>query len=397
MSMDTAADRWFPDADALWESGRHQQAIELLLGRINAVGPSRSRGSCIQFCYYLFLLGDFAAAEPFLRELAAIWPQDAEIVENLAVVANRQGKSAEAIPLFERAVALRPASVNAWDGLASSRSLSKDYAGARQAGDEALRLKDAAARPLMGWALPAMPPREFLASRPQHHVISFSIWGTNPRYLRGALRNLLLIPDLYLGWQARFYVDGTVPAEFVSLARRLGAEVCPQPERQTLRQKLCWRFQVANDPAVGRFQVRDCDAVVSLRERLAVQEWLESDRYFHVMRDWWTHTELALAGMWGGVAGALPDLGPLVAAYQPAAKETANVDQWFLRECLWDALRRSVLVHDRCYRGAGGQAWPIPDPPGNAHVGQDEFAEHRRQQDEWLAPWIERYPWLRIT
>jgi hypothetical protein len=52
--------------------------------------------------------------------------------------------------------------------------------------------------------------------------------------------------------------------------------------------------------------VRDADSVLNLRERLAVDDWLASGRWFHIMRDWWSHTDLVLAGMWGGVAGVLP-------------------------------------------------------------------------------------------
>jgi hypothetical protein len=35
------------------------------------------------------------------------------------------------------------------------------------------------------------------------------------------------------------------------------------------------------------------------------------------IRDGWTHTDLMLAGMWGGVAGALPDLQTQADRYVP--------------------------------------------------------------------------------
>ena len=136
------------------------------------------------------------------------------------------------------------------------------------------------------------------------------------------------------------------------------------PAGQSLRQKLCWRFQVANDPGVGRFLVRDCDSVVNQREVAAVQQWLASESWFHVMRDWWTHTDPILAGMWGGVAGVLPDLAALLSAYKPPAKETANVDQWFLRDLLWGSIRPLALVHDRCFRSEGSVPWPTPTLSG---------------------------------
>ena len=228
-------------------------------------------------------------------------------------------------------------------------------------------------------------------------MIAFSIWGSNPRYLRGALRNALLIPDLYPGWQARFHLDTTVPLEFKELLQSLGAEVRLMHAGQTMRQKLCWRFQVANDPAVGRFLVRDCDSVVNQREVAAVQQWLASERWFHVMRDWWSHTDPILAGLWGGVAGVLPDLTALLSTYRPPAKETANVDQWFLRDLLWGSIRPLALVHDRCFRNEGSVPWPDPDPVGNRHVGQNEFGAQRPQQAAWLRAWIRRTPCLQLA
>ncbi len=168
-----------------------------------------------------------------------------------------------------------------------------------------------------------------------------------------------------------------------------------QPDGQSLRQRLCWRFLVANDPGVGRFLVRDADSVLNLRERLAVDEWLASGRWFHIMRDWWSHTDLVLAGMWGGVAGALPPLAPLMADYQPGTMETPNIDQWFLRDSLWRYLRQSVLVHDRCFTPPGVVSWPQVAPPGNEHVGQDLFRARGEKQAARLAPWIARLPCLR--
>ena len=68
------------------------------------------------------------------------------------------------------------------------------------------------------------------------------------------------------------------------------------------------RFLVSDDPDVGYFLVRDCDSVVSAREAAAVAKWLGSGLPFHAMRDYYTHTDPLLAGMWGGIAGVFPDI-----------------------------------------------------------------------------------------
>lgn len=390
---------WQADIHQLWEQGQRQAAIDRLLQRINTHQPAVPRALGLQLIYYIFLLGDLKEAERFLRMLLQVHPDDLEIQENLAVMLSRQGRAAEAIPCFEHVLARDARLANAWDGLTACLAEEKRYDEAVRSGERSLALKTETARPLEHWQPPTTTPRAYL-ERPgleaRRDVVSFSIWGANPRYLRGALRNALLIPDLYPGWQARFYLDETVPEDFRALLAQLGADCRLMPAGHNLRQRLCWRFLVANDPAVGRFLVRDCDAVVNQREVAAVQQWLASKHWFHVMRDWWTHTDPILAGLWGGIAGVLPELAPLLASYSPAAKETANVDQWFLRDVLWGSIRPLALIHDRCFRSEGSQPWPTATPSGNRHVGQDEFAVNREGQATWLAGWLQRYPCLQL-
>lgn len=267
---------------------------------------------------------------------------------------------------------------------------------AADAGTHALLSKDRGCDPARarGWALPSGRPEGVAAAPGKRNVISFSLWGVNPRYLRGLLRNLLLAPDLHPGWKVRVHLDSTVPKEFVTLIHETGGETVLQPDGQTVRQKLTWRFLVADDPAVGRFLVRDADSVFSLRESLAVRAWTESDRWFHVMRDWWTHTDLVLAGMWGGIAGVLPPMAVMLERYAPPALDAPNVDQWFLRDVVWAFMRQSCLVHDRCFRMPPAVPMPGPLPAGNEHVGQSEFSARREKQSRLLAPWIDRHPCL---
>jgi hypothetical protein len=175
------------------------------------------------------------------------------------------------------------------------------------------------------------------------------------RYLRGAIENALAMPLIYPGWEGIFFVDETVPEDVRLALTELGGQVRVQPPGQPQRQKLAWRFLVANEAGVGRFLVRDVDSVVNQRERAAVDEWIDSGRLFHVMRDWWTHTDLVLAGMWGGIAGLLPPIPALLESYRPPHMETPNIDQWFLRDILWPCLRQSCLIHDRCFNPPGVQ------------------------------------------
>ena len=60
-----------------------------------------------------------------------------------------------------------------------------------------------------------------------------------------------------------------------------------------------WRFAPMADPYVDEWHSRDLDALMLPREFDAVQEWKNSNRTFHVMRDHPHHHDAILGGMFG--------------------------------------------------------------------------------------------------
>lgn len=141
---------WNQAAQQLWQQSDQQGAIDLLLQAINADLAAVPKALGLQLAYYVFLLGDLPSAEQFLQRLAAIHPDDGDILEILAVVISRQlQRAADALPLFEQVCTLRPESANAWDGPASALSRTDQRQRAQQAGERALALKTAAATPLL--------------------------------------------------------------------------------------------------------------------------------------------------------------------------------------------------------------------------------------------------------
>lgn len=396
--MNQCPKEWDLAAHLLWQQGSRQPAIDAVLALLNKHGPGKPVALVLQLVYYIFLVGDPASAAAFLEMQRAHHPQHPELLLNLAVCLSLSRQPGPAVERIHELLRLEPDNVVAHDSLCNCLSQLGQFEQAAVAGSRALTLKDLGHRlPPQAWRLPDARPADWAGAPGKAAVVAFSLWGTNPRYLRGAIDNALMAPQVYPGWTLRFFVDDSVPAELCRTLKALGADLVLEPPGQGMRQRLAWRFKVANDPTVGRFLVRDVDSVVNLRERAAVDEWLASECWFHVMRDWWTHTDLMLAGMWGGVAGVLPDLTDLLNNYQPATAETPNIDQLFLREKVWACVRQSCLVHDRCFTPSGASLWPEADPPGNAHVGQDLFAAGRAAQEARLAPWLDKLPSLRLA
>ena len=374
---------WNEKSHELWLNERKNDAIQLLLKSINAIPGKESSSLLIQFAYYLFLLSDYKSALPVFDRILQIAPDDLETKLNMAVCNSRAGNTLKAIEIYKELLLKTPEDSKVWTGLADCQSRVGNYVEASLSGTKCLQIKDAQSKlNKQNWCLPSHNPRKHALGK--RKVISFSLFGTNPRYLRGALQNILMAAEIYPDWICRFYVDGTTPKEFIETAKSLNAEFVICDDHQSLTDRLGWRFAVANDPTVGYFMVRDADSVVNHREKNAVAEWMASDSYFHVMRDWWTHTELILAGMWGGVAGVLPSIDELNRNYRSSVMETPSADQIFLRDVIWPYVRQSVCVHDRYFDVTDAKKLAEPIPADSFHIGQDEFAVRKHQQANYL-------------
>lgn len=326
---------------------------------------------------YHYSAGEHAEALEQLETLAGDAPDDVDLWENRGVLLRLLGRREEAIEVLLEAYERDPDRFNVCDALAHSLAASDRGEEMVRFGSRALELKDAQAAAIEPAATVPDDPPPALGSRPGRKlVIAFSLWGTRVRYLQGAIRNVLAAYDIYPGWKCRFYCDDSVPGHVRRQLVRHGAEVILKPRPESFFDGLMWRFEVIGDESVDRFLVRDCDSVVSVQERVAVDAWIRSERWFHAMRDFPSHTEVLLAGLWGGVQGALPPLEELRARFRPKTAPTRTFDQVFLRECVWPVVRQSVLVHDSVYTGCLGSE-PFPElgrQPHPFHVGQNEAA-----------------------
>ena len=130
-------------------------------------------------------------------------------------------------------------------------------------------------------------------------IISYSLWGDNPKYTTGAIRNAELAQDIYPGWISRFYIGDTVPEKIRNDLKEIpNTEVVIVNENNNWTG-MFWRFSCSYDPNVNISIFRDTDSRLSIREKYAVDEWVSSDKTFHIMRDHPFHRFAILGGMWG--------------------------------------------------------------------------------------------------
>ncbi len=206
---------------------------------------------------------------------------------------------------------------------------------------------------------------------------------------------MLAARTIYPGWTCRFYADDSVDPDLLEVLAEEGADVVMDKSgNDDVRWRLSRRFLVSDDPHVGYFMCRDADSAVNAREQAAVQEWIASALPFHALRDWYTHTDPILAGLWDGIAGVFPDMGGTLDRFLVTQPMNTNWDQFFLRDRVWPAIRDDCLVHDRCFGSHAARPFPTPAPPGREHVGQNEFASDQVAQATLLLPYKDRVPAL---
>lgn len=314
---------------------------------------------------------------PLLERIAAVEPTSANIC-NWAVGLRSLRRYGEAIALLRDKEALVDR-IDHCDLMCSLLADSGDLAGAVRYGDRSLALKHEAAP-----AAPMAAPRiaAFNPEAAERNIISFSIWGTDNRYLQGAVTNAIVCRYLYPGWTTRFHTDGSTPGGFVEALRNQGAQVVMAGGQQpAATHGLFWRFMVEDDPNVDIFLVRDCDSVANVKERWAVADWLSRGTAFHVMRDHAKHCELILAGMWGAHRGNIGNMAKRVDTFLAALPPTGNyktVDQHFTRRALWPIVQNSVTMHDSWFNfGAPIRYSDAFTLPAGLHIGQNESGRIR--------------------
>jgi hypothetical protein len=185
-------------------------------------------------------------------------------------------------------------------------------------------------------ALPGPPPGK-------KWVISFGLYGSNPKYTTGMIKNAQLAKVIFPGWVVRVYLDDTVPQAVKDTLTSEGCELklIADEEKRTSNlggsiAGMFWRFMAIDEPDVDRYIVRDADSRLNYRERFAVEEWVqrryctpyvlhycthctaltmyrsssgESTSMVHTVRDHPSHDRPLNGGMWGAVHGFLDPSG----------------------------------------------------------------------------------------
>lgn len=221
-------------------------------------------------------------------------------------------------------------------------------------------------------------------------LASFCLFGddVNGIYRLGALKNAEMYATLYQGTLdvvSRFYVSTqTVEWATENLLRIPGVEVVPVDGPEDFTATF-WRYRALEDKDYDFWLFRDTDSRPILRERVAVAEWLDSDKTYHIMRDHPYHNVPIMAGLWG-----VKNVAKTASLHKlfrfKRMKSYYQVDQRYLHVTVWRTAKYDCLAHVDCAHTFGTKTQPFTVPisdegfcgEGFYGDGSPRFPQHAR-------------------
>jgi hypothetical protein len=186
-------------------------------------------------------------------------------------------------------------------------------------------------------------------------VLSFSLYGDNPIYTIGCIKNAELRKHIFTDWEMWVYHNNTVPQNILDRLKELNVKLINMNEDNGFFGSL-WRFNPISDENVEYFISRDCDSRISLRDETAVNEWIYSNKSFHIIREHPIgHGWVINAGMWGAKGGSIPNFDELVKNYlfNNHIPNEKSIDQLFLRDVVYPTAVKDLFLHDEFFNYEG--------------------------------------------
>lgn len=173
-------------------------------------------------------------------------------------------------------------------------------------------------------------------------LFAFSLYGNNSIYINGSINNAKLIPELFgTEWKVRFYTRD-VSEDTIQKLKKLNAEVIDMTNSDIKNGRLFRFLAIKQNNLV---MVRDCDSIVTVREKMMVNEFINSGKKLHIIRDHPNHKEHMMACSFGFNKSGV-EMKDII--YKSGLKDNLNyiMDQVFLAKFIYPSYKSMMLIHD---------------------------------------------------
>jgi hypothetical protein len=203
--------------------------------------------------------------------------------------------------------------------------------------------------------------------------LSYCFWGrTSGPYFDGITLNVERASKFYPGWDIAIFLPRNVHSVLAGLSLGSNVRIIPSDLNECWNG-MFWRMLPIFWNDYTHLCIRDLDSLVSQREADATKEWINDNTDLHIMRDHPAHTAPIMGGMFGVKVNEKTRH-----AFRPIKKiildsEIHNnegywqIDQVFLANTVYPALRDSATIHDPYYKKTD---FPTPREEPHLYVGR---------------------------
>lgn len=179
-------------------------------------------------------------------------------------------------------------------------------------------------------------------------VITFCVFGDNPIYKIGAIKNAELAQKIYPDWICRFYIFSECFDLKKDLDQYKNVETILIDKKGGFYSTL-YRFLPLEEDEISYFISRDTDSRLCVREKEAVDFWINSNKSFHIMKDHpyhYTPEFPILAGMWGAKGGIIKNIKNYIKNFCENQNDTKGIDQRLLYDFYHTYVKSDYIIHE---------------------------------------------------
>lgn len=196
-------------------------------------------------------------------------------------------------------------------------------------------------------------------------IISFCVWGDKPIYNFGLYENAILLPKIFPNWIMQIYYTKTCNQDVIKELNKIKNVECILQDYEDHYRNSMLRFLAGFEPKNDVVIFRDSDSLLLERDYLACEEWVNSDKDIHIVRDHPKHDAPLLAGLWGVKNGFLVK-NNIKEKYDLFFNDLKNkkwgIDQEFLEKYIHPLINnKNSMIHIETLKK---EKWAIKFPKG---------------------------------
>ena len=184
-------------------------------------------------------------------------------------------------------------------------------------------------------------------------VISYSLYGSDKKYCIGMLENLKINKEKLSEWKTYIYYSEDVPKEYIEMYKEYNPVLINCSKTDYKWEGMFWRFKLFNDDNIDIFFSRDADSRITDREIKFINEFIESNKTFHIIRDHPGHGTEILGGTFGvkvkqfNKKYKIKTIDEYILEYRKiySKKIQKQPDQIFLRDKIWTIIKNDNYCH----------------------------------------------------